>query len=89
MTGKVTLTIVRGPKKGDTFTFDQHDTLLCGRLPDNHVCLPEDNLVSRHHCILEVNPPDVRIRDLGSANGTYINGKEYGAGKRRNTRRRC
>ena len=78
MPGKVTLTVVEGATKGATFIFDKHDTFLCGRLKENHVCLSKDNLVSRYHCILEINPPDVCIRDLGSRNGTYINGKRYG-----------
>ncbi len=30
--------------------------------------------VSRHHCVIEVDPPQVRVRDLGSLNGTYVNG---------------
>ena len=43
-----------------------------------HVCLPDDTSVSRHHFILEVNPPEARLRDLGSRNGTYVNGSKYG-----------
>jgi pSer/pThr/pTyr-binding forkhead associated (FHA) protein len=30
--------------------------------------------VSRHHCVIEVDPPQVRVRDLGSLNGTFVNG---------------
>lgn len=78
MPGKVTLAVIEGPKKGDIFPFEQHDTFLCGRMSDNHVSLPKDELVSRHHCILEINPPNVRIRDLGSLNGTFINEIKYG-----------
>lgn len=78
MSGKITLTIATGPKAGTTFVFEEHDTLLLGRERDCQVCLPEDPQVSRHHFILEVNPPDIRIRDLGSLHGTYINGQKYG-----------
>jgi len=35
---------------------------------------PENLDISRHHCVFEVEPPTVRIRDLGSSNGTYVNG---------------
>jgi pSer/pThr/pTyr-binding forkhead associated (FHA) protein len=35
-----------------------------------------DLLISRHHCQLDIDPPTVRIGDLGSINGTYINGKK-------------
>jgi serine/threonine-protein kinase len=59
---------------GRTFTFDQHDTFMIGRSEDSHFCLPQDRFFSRHHCILEIAPPQTFIRDLGSTNGTYVNG---------------
>jgi pSer/pThr/pTyr-binding forkhead associated (FHA) protein len=34
-----------------------------------------DRTISRHHCKLAIDPPSIRIKDLGSRNGTYINGK--------------
>jgi pSer/pThr/pTyr-binding forkhead associated (FHA) protein len=37
-----------------------------------------DCLVSRRHCVLEIDPPQVRVRDLGSLNGTYLNGESIG-----------
>src|SRR5579863_19928 len=78
MSGKLILAITGGPMAGKTVVFDEHDTLLFGRMPDCHVCLLDDPFVSRHHFILEVNPPDARVRDLGSLHGTYINGQKYG-----------
>jgi pSer/pThr/pTyr-binding forkhead associated (FHA) protein len=33
-------------------------------------------LISRHHCQLDVDPPSVQVLDLGSANGTFLNGQE-------------
>ena len=79
MSGKVKLEAVEGPMKGKAFIFEEHDTFLFGRLDDCHACLPDDNMVSRHHFIMEANPPDARIRDLGSLNGTYVNGAKYGS----------
>lgn len=38
----------------------------------------EAGFVSRRHCVLEINPPDIRIRDLGSLNGTFVNGLSIG-----------
>ena len=35
-------------------------------------------MVSRHHCKLDIDPPHVGVRDLGSRNGTYINGRLIG-----------
>ncbi len=79
MPGKVTLKVTKGPIQDQIYTFDEHDTFIFGRSPDCHARLPmEDPTASRHHFILEVNPPDARIRDLGSLNGTYVNDVKYG-----------
>ncbi len=71
---RVTLHVVAGPQTGRDFTFDQHDTFMIGRSEDAQFCLPQDRFFSRHHCILEIAPPQAFIRDLGSTNGTYVNG---------------
>ena len=78
MAGRVTLEVIEGPMQGREFPFDAHATFLFGRSPDCHACLPGDPYVSRHHFLLEANPPDARIRDLGSLNGTYVNGVKHG-----------
>lgn len=79
MSAKVRLNVTAGPMKGKEFTFAEHDTFVFGRHKDCHCCLPDDKLVSRHHFFMEVNPPDVRIRDFGSLNGTHVNGRKIGA----------
>lgn len=71
---KVTLKVLSGPHVGRAFTFDQHDTFLIGRAEQAQLCLPDDRFFSRHHCILEINPPQCFLRDLKSTNGTYVNG---------------
>ena len=71
---RVNLNVVAGPQTGRTFTFDQHDTFMIGRSEDAQFCLPHDRFFSRHHCILEIAPPQAFIRDLGSTNGTFVNG---------------
>jgi hypothetical protein len=78
MNAKVTLKITKGPNKGAVFEFNEHDTFIFGRMEDCHARIPDDNEVSRHHFILEVNPPNASLRDLGSLNGTHINGKKCG-----------
>jgi adenylate cyclase len=45
-----------------------------GRHPSNTVQLL-DKIVSKEHCILERRPNGFTLRDLGSLNGTYINGE--------------
>lgn len=71
---RVTLHVVAGPQTGRDFTFDQHDTFMIGRSEEAQFCLPHDRYFSRHHCILEIAPPQAFLRDLRSTNGTYVNG---------------
>lgn len=72
---RVTLRVLAGPYTGREFTFDHHDTFLIGRADTAHLYLPEDRFFSRHHCLLEIAPPRCFLRDLGSTNGTFVNGK--------------
>lgn len=72
---QVNLRVIAGPYKGRIFTFTQHDSFLIGRNPEAHLCLPEDRFFSRNHCLLEINPPHSFLRDLGSTNGTFVNGQ--------------
>lgn len=79
MPAKIILDVTDGPLKGQRFSFEEHDTFLFGRAEDCHARLPgEDPSASRNHFLLEVNPPQARIRDLGSLNGTYINEVKFG-----------
>jgi len=71
---QINLKVTAGPYKGRIFSFTQHDTFLIGRSPDAHLCLPDDRFFSRNHCLLEMNPPHSYLRDLGSTNGTFLNG---------------
>ena len=45
-----------------------------GRHPNNSIQLL-DKIVSKEHCILEQRDGGFVLRDLGSLNGTYINGE--------------
>src|SRR5687767_2443420 len=71
---RVTLNVVAGPQTGRTFSFEQHDTFMIGRSEDSQFCLPHDRFFSRHHCLIEIAPPQAFLRDLGSTNGTFVNG---------------
>jgi serine/threonine-protein kinase len=71
----VVLAVIDGPHKGLRFAFDRHDTFLVGRSKHAHFQLPaRDKYFSRIHFMLEVNPPQCCLIDMGSHNGTYVNG---------------
>jgi len=79
MPSRIELSISSGIHAGESYQFTDHDSLIFGRAEHCHIKMPpDDNTVSRSHFLLEVNPPDARIRDLGSLNGTYLNGIKYG-----------
>jgi len=73
---RVTLTVIDGPHKGQVYTFAGHDTFLVGRSKRAHFRLPtKDRFFSRVHFLVEVNPPQCRLMDMNSRNGTYVNGQ--------------
>lgn len=74
---RITLTVTEGPHEGREFEFARHDTFLVGRSRHAHFQLPEkDRYFSRIHFMIEVNPPECRLVDMGSHNGTYVNGQK-------------
>jgi eukaryotic-like serine/threonine-protein kinase len=76
---QVILEVVGGNQRGKRFVFDDHDMFVFGRASDCHIQIPADDpTASRHHFILEANPPDAVVRDLGSLNGTWVNGVKHG-----------
>jgi serine/threonine-protein kinase len=76
MTAKIVLEVTAGPHQGARFEFDRHDTFLVGRAPTANLQLLDDAYFSRHHFLLEFNPPRCYLRDLGSSNGTLVNGQK-------------
>lgn len=81
---QINLKVTAGPYKGRIFSFAQHDSFLIGRNPEAHLCLPDDRYFSRNHCLLEMNPPHSFLRDLGSTNGTFLNGQRVQNGSLKN-----
>jgi len=49
------------------------DEFLIGRGSDCDLCV-HDNAISRHHCQIRVHDQEATIADLGSSNGTFVNG---------------
>lgn len=71
----VVLEFVDGPAAGKVFTFRGHETFVLGRSENSSVCLDGDLVVSRNHLQIEIDPPRCVVRDLKSANGTFVNGE--------------
>jgi eukaryotic-like serine/threonine-protein kinase len=75
----ITLTVIAGPLCGKVFSFRHPDRFLVGRSPRAHLRLEhnqnKDPRASRLHFLVEINPPLCRLYDLGSHNGTYVNGQ--------------
>ncbi|MHB2017092.1 MAG: FHA domain-containing protein [Candidatus Xenobia bacterium] len=75
MQARVVLETIRGPFKSRAFSFEEPDTFLIGRAADCHAEFSDDTQLSRHHCLLEVRPPDLVLHELGSTNGTFVNNR--------------
>lgn len=64
------------PASAARFQIEIGDIASIGRLPDSTVCLASGPLVSRQHAVIRSsNGCDYQIVDLGSLNGTYLNGR--------------
>lgn len=50
------------------------DVLKLGRAPDNHIVV-NDGRVSRYHSVLKRDGANYVLEDVGSPNGTYVNGQ--------------
>ena len=75
MPNTVTLKFAKGsPANLAPLIFTGHDNFVVGRTEECRCRLPDDPAVADYHCVIEVNPPDIRIRDLSSDSGTWVNG---------------
>lgn len=70
---QASLKVVGGKNDGKLIEF-RTNKFLVGREQDCHL-RPNSDLVSRHHCVFSVDDYAVRLRDLGSTNGTLVNGR--------------
>ena len=72
---RATFTYLIGPQKGERTKFDT-ERITAGRAPDNMLCLGDGaRRVSSHHAEVIRRGNQYLLRDLGSTNGTMINGR--------------
>jgi pSer/pThr/pTyr-binding forkhead associated (FHA) protein len=77
----ITLKVVQGNLLGQEFLFHDPGQCLIGRMEDCDIQVTRDQGftdISRHHCLLDIDPPTLKVRDLGSLNGTFVNGEIIG-----------
>ena len=70
----VNLILLRKEGGGKDFQLPAAITII-GRRPDCDLCIPLRE-ISRRHCELELYGGSLKLRDLGSSNGTYLNGQK-------------
>lgn len=68
---QVDLKVLEGRQQGKLIPLIVRQFLI-GREQDCHL-RPNSDLVSRHHCVFTIDDFTVRLRDLGSTNGTFVN----------------
>lgn len=70
---QVNLKVVGGKHDGEIIPLHSPKFLI-GREGDCHL-RPNSDSISRHHCAFTLDDYGVRLRDLGSTNGTFVNGE--------------
>jgi hypothetical protein len=71
-TARVWLVSIAGPAKGKTYVVGALGATI-GRVPNIPVCIPDERL-SREHARIEFRDGSYWLSDLGSTNGTALNG---------------
>jgi pSer/pThr/pTyr-binding forkhead associated (FHA) protein len=83
MTARVILKASGGRLNGEEFVFTGKAQCVIGRSSCCSLRLPGgDPTVSRHHCLLDIDAPNVWAQGLGSLNGTFLNGQSIGQRRR-------
>lgn len=71
---KLALRFISGKHKGNEYLLPPSGEVCIGRSSDIDVVLIED-MVSRKHAQITITGGDLKIEDLGSTNGTFVNGE--------------
>ena len=79
MMAQVIFKAMRIPSSSEEFVFTGKMHCVVGRASGCALCPHGDDLtVSRYHCLLDIDAPKVWVEDLGSRNGTFVNGECIG-----------
>ena len=70
----VVLKVTLGPHRGQEYQIDRPDTFTVGRSTQAEFAMTDDLVLSRKHFQVENRPPLCHLIDLGSTNGTKVNG---------------
>jgi serine/threonine protein kinase len=70
----VVLRVTSGPHTGQEHLLDQRGIFVVGRSSQAGFSMQEDRLLSREHFVIEVDSSLCSLKDLGSTNGTKVNG---------------
>ncbi|NOJ80551.1 sigma 54-dependent Fis family transcriptional regulator [Myxococcus xanthus] len=71
---KCRLAVTSGPDTGRSVVSDK-ERLRCGAHPGNDLVLVEDRTASRHHFEIQFTERGYLLVDLGSTNGTFLDGR--------------
>jgi serine/threonine-protein kinase len=73
---KMILEVLSGPQQGQSFVYERPEAFVIGRKKNERVQfrIPRDRYLSRYHMLIEANRAGCLLRDLGSTNGTKVNG---------------
>lgn len=72
----LTVTIIDGPHKGETFFLNNNSSLLIGRHDAAGIKLDQDCRSSRKHAIIGLRDNTGYVLDLHSTNGTFVNNRQ-------------
>ena len=76
--GSALLVVKRGPNAGSRFLVDQPITS-AGRHPDSDIFLDDVTVSRRHVEFRHIATGEFQVIDVGSLNGTYVNGEQVDA----------
>lgn len=74
----VVLEVREGERRTSELRYESPTLLTLGRGTDRTLVLEDPAVppqLSRKHCAVQITPPRVWVRDLGSKNGTFVNGR--------------